>query len=78
MPKSISNFPKIVLANNNPNWVNVLEAEIFLPPSETPTSQQLSQLIDFLTKAFRKLAADLTSATNFVPSINKNLDARYF
>ena len=78
MPKSISNFPKIVLANNNPNWVNVLEAEIFLPSSETPTSQQLSQLIDLLTKAFRKLAANLTSATNFVPSINKNLDARYF
>jgi len=71
MPKSISNSPKIVLANNDPNWVNALEAEILLPPLETPTSQQLSQLIDLLTKALRKLAANLTSATNFVPFITR-------
>jgi len=32
MLKSVLTFPKIILANNNLNWVNILEAEKLLLP----------------------------------------------
>jgi len=59
MPKSVSKSPKIILASDNSNWINILEAEKPLLPSEPAMSQQPLQLIDLLTEALRKLAANL-------------------
>ena len=67
--KSVSKSPRIVLANNNLNWVDVPEEEKPLPPLETATFQQLSQLINLLAEALGKFTANLTSTTNSVPSI---------
>jgi len=69
--KSISKSPKIVLANNNSNWVDIPEAEKPLLLSETAISQQPSQLIDLLAKTLRKLAANLTPTINPPFSIAK-------
>lgn len=65
--KSVSKSSNIVLANNNLNWVDVVEEEKPFPSLETATFQQLSQLINLLAKALGKFTAN--STTNSVPSI---------
>jgi len=67
--KSVSKSPKIILANNNLNWIDVPEEEKSLPSLETATFQQLSQLINFLAKALGKFTANLISTTNSIPFI---------
>ena len=64
IPKSTSRFLNIITANDNTNWVNVLEKEKHLPFLEVTMIQQPLQSINFLAKTLRKLTANLTSITN--------------
>jgi len=71
MPQSTPNTLKIILANNNFNWVNALKAEKSLPPSKNTTFYQSPQSTKLLTKVLSKLVANLTSAMNFTPFITR-------
>jgi len=69
--KSIPNTPKIILANNNSNWVNAPEAKNFLPLLKTTVFQQIPQSTNLLAKILEKLAANLTPAMNPTPFITR-------
>jgi len=71
MLQSTPNTPKIILANNNFNWVNALKAEKSLPPSKNTTFYQPPQSTDLLTKILSKLVANLTSTINSTPFITR-------